>query len=237
MSERTLVIIGHGRMGRAVEALAIEGGWSIAGILAAGWDRASGSKLLSGASVAIEFSEPHAAQENVRAAIDAGCPVVSGTTGWNQQLSEMESYAASQKGALLWSPNFSIGAQSVIGLAATAAAMLRGSRHFDTHIIETHHSAKKDSPSGTALAIAEAAAGGPGGEVAVTSVRAGHDPGTHELVFDAPFEQVRIIHHVRDRRVFAAGALLAADWLRLRRGGGVFTMRDMLEAGGASGHG
>ncbi|HUX33073.1 MAG TPA: dihydrodipicolinate reductase C-terminal domain-containing protein, partial [Gemmatimonadaceae bacterium] len=94
----------------------------------------------------------------------------------------------------------------------------------------THHAQKKDAPSGTALALARAAAARLGRDVPITSVRTGSVPGIHELVFDAQFEQIRLVHTARDRRVFAEGALLAARWLAGRRG--IFTLRDVLTASG-----
>jgi 4-hydroxy-tetrahydrodipicolinate reductase len=99
---------------------------------------------------------------------------------------------------------------------------------MDVHLVETHHTQKKDAPSGTAIDIGRAAAATLGREVPTTSVRVGHVPGTHTLVFDGPFEQLRIEHDARDRRVFAEGALAAARWLAARRTPGIYTMSDVL---------
>jgi 4-hydroxy-tetrahydrodipicolinate reductase len=134
---------------------------------------------------------------------------------------------------MLWAANFSIGVNVMIALASAASRLVRG-RGFDAHLVETHHSAKKDAPSGTALAVARAAEPELGRSLAVTSVRTGHVPGTHELVFDAPFEQLRLVHEARDRRVFAEGALAAALWLASRREPGVYTMQDVLAAAAAA---
>ena len=116
--------------------------------------------------------------------------------------------------------------------AERSARLLARISGFDAHIVETHHAAKRDAPSGTALTVQQRVAAASGRAVPVTSVRTGHVPGTHELIFDAPFEQIRLVHEARDRRVFAEGALLAAAWLRGRSG--VFTMSDVLvhDAGG-----
>ena len=105
--------------------------------------------------------------------------------------------------------------------------MMSTLEEFDAHIVETHHSKKKDAPSGTAIAIAKAASDALERPIPTTSVRTGSVPGTHELIFDGMFEQLSLIHQARDRRVFAEGALKAADWLVGRTG--VFTMRDVLE--------
>jgi len=210
MSEKTLAIVGHGRMGRAVEHLALESGWRIAAILDENWHTENARSALNGASVAVEFTAPDCAPDNIRAIVQAGCPIVVGTTGWYSQLNELAEFVQLVRGSMLWSPNFSVGAQILVSLARTAGELLRKASAFDAHLVETHHSAKKDKPSGTAIAIGAAAESTLGRSIPITSVRTGHEPGTHELIFDAQFEQIRMVHRARDRRVFAAGALLAA---------------------------
>jgi 4-hydroxy-tetrahydrodipicolinate reductase len=101
--------------------------------------------------------------------------------------------------------------------------------NFDAHVLETHHAAKKDAPSGTAVAVAQQAMEALGRDVPITSVRTGFVPGTHEVIFDAPFEQIRLVHETRDRRVFADGALLAARWLAAQSPSGFYSMQDVLE--------
>ena len=120
---------------------------------------------------------------------------------------------------------FSIGVTLFVELARRAAEIMSRSE-FSAAMVETHHSAKKDAPSGTALAIAKAMEGSLGKPLPVTSVRTGSVPGTHEIIFDGPFEQITMRHEARDRRVFADGALRAAQWLRGKKG--VYTMRDVL---------
>jgi 4-hydroxy-tetrahydrodipicolinate reductase len=128
--------------------------------------------------------------------------------------------------AMLHAPNFSVGVAIFDRLVAEAARLFAAAPGFDAHLTETHHAAKKDAPSGTAAALARTAESVSDKPMPITSVRVGSVPGTHELVFDAPFEQVRLVHEARDRRVFAEGALTAARWLVGRRG--VFTMQDVL---------
>jgi 4-hydroxy-tetrahydrodipicolinate reductase len=111
-------------------------------------------------------------------------------------------------------------------VAALAAKLLSRAPGFEAHLVETHHSAKKDAPSGTASTLGHAASAAWGKEIPITSVRTGSVPGTHEFVFDAPFEQIHLEHIARDRRVFAEGALVAAGWLIGKTG--VFTMKDVL---------
>ena len=224
-----LAVIGDGKMGRAVASLAGEHGFDVgaplgeAQVLPHGITKA----LLDGADVAIEFTVPQAAAANIRACVDAGCPVVCGTTGWDDARPSVEAYVRSKGGALLWSPNFSVGVHLFTRIVEDAARMVAESHSgFDAHLVETHHGGKVDAPSGTARSIAERAARALGKPLPITSVRVGHVPGTHEVVFDGAFEQIRLEHVARDRRVFAAGALTAARWLIGKRG--VFTLDQML---------
>ena len=181
---------------------------------------------LLGSDVAVEFTEPSAALANALACIAAGCPVVIGTTGWYEHLPALEREVTAAGGAVLWAPNFSLGVNVFAEVVRRAGSLLSAVRDFDAHIVETHHSQKKDAPSGTAALLRDELAAGLGREVAVTSVRVGSVPGTHEVVLDAAFEQITLRHEARDRRVFAAGALAAAEWIIGRRG--IFTMRDIL---------
>jgi 4-hydroxy-tetrahydrodipicolinate reductase len=127
---------------------------------------------------------------------------------------------------MFWAPNFSVGVAVLSAAIEAAAAALRGVAGFDVHLVETHHAAKKDKPSGTAASLAATANRALGRSVPITSVRTGFVPGTHELVIDAAFEQLRLVHEARDRRVFADGAISAAEWVLGRKG--VFTMSDVL---------
>ncbi|MCE9602109.1 MAG: dihydrodipicolinate reductase [Gemmatimonadetes bacterium] len=223
-----LAVIGAGKMGRLVAALAPEMGFELVATL--GEERTRGGitrDALAGAEVAVEFTVPAAAAGVIRDCAAAGVPVVSGTTGWDADRASVESDVRSSTGALLWAPNFAIGAHLFSKLVAEAARQFeKVGQQFDVHLIETHHAQKLDAPSGTARLLAGVAERAGGRAVPITSVRTGQVPGTHEIVFDAPFEQVRLVHEARDRRVFAAGALTAARWLVGRRG--VFTLDDFL---------
>lgn len=224
-----LAVVGMGRMGQAVAALAAERGFTVvATVDAEQAGRGITREQLGGADIAIEFTVPEAAARNVRALADAGCPVVVGTTGWYDALPDVAAHVRQAGTALLWAPNFSIGVnifQRVVAEAARSFAAVPG---FDVHLTDVHHAAKKDAPSGTAIMLARVAAEALGREVPVTSIRTGSVPGTHELVFDAAFESVQLAHVARDRRVFAEGALLAARWLAGRRG--IFEMKDVLDS-------
>lgn len=223
-----LAIIGLGKMGRAIEQLAPERGFTVASrIDPRGGDAPSVSRSsLGDAEVAVEFTTPASAAQNISAALEAKCPVVVGTTGWYERRAEVEALVGKHKGALLIAPNFSVGVAAFAQIVRAAAAALKGAPGFDAHMVETHHSAKKDAPSGTAANLGKIAEAEWGRAIPITSVRTGSVPGTHELIFDGAFEQIRLEHVARDRRVFADGALLAAKWIIGRQG--VFTMEDVL---------
>jgi len=223
---RKLAIIGMGKMGRAVADLAPDRGWTVVAQLTSREMASPTRESLAGADVAVEFTVPSAAPANVRALVALGCPVVVGTTAWYDGFGGIRRYVEEQGGALLTAPNFSIGVNAFEHIVAEAARALRAATGFGVAEVETHHAAKKDAPSGTALTLAAAAEGTWGAPIPITSVRVGSVPGTHEFIFDAPFEQIRLTHQARDRRVFAEGALLAAGWLIGKRG--VFTMRDVI---------
>lgn len=224
MTPTALAIIGPGRMGRTVEHLAPERGFTVVARLGRG--EAISVDTLNGAAVAIEFTEPSAAPANLRACLEAGCPVVSGTTGWHDQLPSLREEVTRRNGAMLTAPNFSLGVAVFSQLVVEAARRFAALPGFDAHLVEIHHAAKKDAPSGTAAALAGVAGKARGAPVPITSVRTGSVPGMHELLFDAPFEQVRLVHEARDRRVFAEGALAAARWIIGRQG--IFTMEDVI---------
>lgn len=215
-----VALIGLGKMGRAVRDLAP----SRKATVMAELDAPFSPDRLANADVAIEFTVPSAAPTNIRACLAAGCPVVVGTTGWYDLLPALTAEIEHEGGSMLWAPNFSLGAQVLKHLAAEAARLL----DTDAVIVETHHAQKKDAPSGTAREIARAIIEERSGGVPITSIRVGHVPGTHEVIFDGIFDQLAITHTVRDRKVFAEGALVAAEWLIAEKRQGVFTMQDLL---------
>jgi 4-hydroxy-tetrahydrodipicolinate reductase len=229
MSERSIAIIGDGKMGQAIRQLALEKGWRVAAFVGEN-ESAGGSginaKTLGKADVAVEFTQPDAAVANITASLRAGVPIVAGTTGWYDALPDVTRIAKETGTGFLWSPNFSLGINVLIELARYAGTLMRTLEGFDAHIVETHHSRKKDAPSGTAIAIGKAATDTLDRSIPTTSIRTGSVPGTHELIFDGSFEQLSLNHVARYRRVFAEGALQAAGWLIGKKG--VFTMRDVL---------
>ncbi len=219
-----IVLIGPGRLGREIVALAPQRDCAIVRVL--GRDDAVTPDALAGADVVIDTSLAEAVPAHLRAALAARVPLVIGATGWHAHEAELRAVAADAAGGVLAAPNFSVGVALFATLVRDAAARLVPRVGFDAHMVETHHTAKRDAPSGTAIHLARIAGEARGAELPVTSVRVGSVPGTHALVFDAPFEQVTLVHEARDRRVFADGALLAARWMPGRIGW--FTMEDVV---------
>jgi 4-hydroxy-tetrahydrodipicolinate reductase len=228
-----VALIGMGRMGRAIDALAQEHGCAVVARLDRGLVARDGitRETLAGADVAIEFSVPDAALGNAEACLRAHVPVVIGTTGWLDAIDALHATLRDTGGRALWAPNFSPGVQLMLALGEVAGRLFRHAPSFDAHLVETHHTAKRDAPSGTAIAVQARTERTLGRTVPITSIRAGSVPGTHELLLDAPFESLTITHVARDRRVFADGALTAARWLATSTRPGLYSMRDVLGLG------
>ncbi|HEX5632989.1 MAG TPA: dihydrodipicolinate reductase C-terminal domain-containing protein [Gemmatimonadales bacterium] len=228
------VVVGTGRMGALVRAELERRGHEVLAWVGreAGVDAAVLSReRLAGADVAVEFTVPGAAPLVVERLLHAGIPVVSGTTGWDAALPRMQDLARAQGGALLHAANFSLGLHVMLRAVRELARAFAAHPEFRPSLVEVHHVHKKDAPSGTARVIAAAAREAGGIEVPIESVRAGEAVGTHTLAFATPHEAVSLEHDVRDRAVFAVGAVTAAEWLVGRRG--VFTLDDVLSGGSA----
>jgi 4-hydroxy-tetrahydrodipicolinate reductase len=228
-----IVIVGSGRMGRAIAALAERRGHAVQALVGSAENaggRALTAERLRGADVALEFTRPEAAAGNLRRLVEAGMPVVCGTTGWEADRPGVLELVERTGGALLHASNFSIGVQLFLRAARHLAAELAGRPGFDAFILEEHHAAKRDAPSGTARGLGELLAGAdPARKFPITSIRAGATPGTHTLTYDGEHERITLTHLARSREGFAAGALAAAEWLPGRCG--VFTLEDMLFGG------
>ena len=229
MNTPQIAIIGDGKMGRTIAQMTQERGWQVCAMLDSAHNRDGAGitrRALGDPDVAIEFTSPESAVANVLACIADKIPVVVGTTGWYESLPMIADRAKAAGSAVLWAPNFSVGVNLFVEITRRAAEIMAAAPEFSAHLLETHHSAKKDAPSGTAVSIVNAMEKGLGKRINVTSVRTGSVPGTHEVIFDSTYEQMSLRHEARDRRVFADGALRAAQWLIGKQG--VFTMRDML---------
>jgi 4-hydroxy-tetrahydrodipicolinate reductase len=228
-----IVIVGNGRMGRTVAALAGQRGHTIHSVVHAG-ENAGGAALtptrLAGADVAVEFTRPDAAPANLERLVEAGIPTVTGTTGWTAELPRIVQLVERRRGALLHAANFSAGVHLFLRAARDLAGWFAGHPEFDAFILEEHHAAKRDAPSGTARVLQDRLRrSDPARPFPITSVRAGAIPGVHSLSYDGPHETVSLSHVSRGREGFAAGALAAAEWLPAHPG--VHTFEDMLFGG------
>ncbi len=224
-----ILLLGHGRMGQLVESLAPSYGGTIAGVI----DEHSGERAIADGQfgdvdVAIDFTLPDAVPGNLPKLAARRINVVIGTTGWNAHEASMREVAAKAGIGVLAASNFSLG-MNIFQLAVEEA-----SRNFAKHpefgawLHELHHVMKKDAPSGTALTIKQGMElAGYSRPIDVSSSRAGHIPGTHTVGFDGPSETIELTHTVRDRAVFARGALVAAKWLAGKHGW--FSIRDLLQ--------
>lgn len=182
---------------------------------------------LEGADVAVEFTRPDAVVRNLERLIELGIPTVTGTTGWTEALSRITTLVEKKQGALLHAPNFSVGVHLFLRTARELARRFRDRPEFDHSIVEEHHAAKLDAPSGTALLLQrQLEREDPDRKFPITSVRAGAVPGTHTVTYNGAHETVTLRHVARSRESFAAGALAAAEWLPGKTG--VFTFEDML---------
>lgn len=223
-----ILLIGHGKMGRLVEQHAAAHGCEIAGIAELDRPIAEALSAAGPVDVAIDFSQPDAVAANLTALAALQTSVVIGTTGWQADEPALRLAAERAGIGVFAAANFSVGMHvfaAVVGEAALRFATVDG---VGAAIHEVHHRAKKDAPSGTALMLQSVMTrAGYAREIDVACTRAGYAPGTHTVSFDGPAETVTLIHAVRDRSVFAHGALEAARWLKGRRGW--FGMHDMLD--------
>jgi len=222
-----ILIVGHGRMGRLVEAHAAAHGCEVAAIADVDPPLATVLDGLQGVDVAIDFSQPDAVADHLAALAARGIDIVIGTTGWQAQEADLRTTAERAGIGVLASANFSLGMSVFDALVDHAARSFAELPDVGAWVHEAHHAAKKDAPSGTALLLlASMRRAGYARPIDVSSTRAGSLPGTHVVGFDGPAETVTLTHTVRDRSVFAHGALEAAKWLKGRRGW--FSMRDMI---------
>jgi 4-hydroxy-tetrahydrodipicolinate reductase len=227
---RALALVGYGKMGRLIEQLAPEYD-HCAQLRFSSANNPGGAGLtrdaLRSVAVAMEFTTPHAAPANLIRLAEAGVNTVVGTTGWLQQLPAVRDAVKQNGTALVWAANFSVGVNLFIQTVARAAALFAQQREYEAWGWEIHHAAKKDSPSGTLLKIAEEMhANGYSRDVPLSSNRAGMHPGTHEIGFDCGADTITLRHTARNREGFARGALRAARWLKGKQG--VFEFREIL---------
>ena len=235
-----VAIIGYGKMGHEIEQVLLQRGHSVALII----DQENAHDLcaekLAGVDVAIEFTTPTTAYSNLRTCIECGTPVVSGTTGWHEQLAELQELCRERGSSMIWSSNYSLGVNITFRLNRYLAELMNRFEGYNVAIEEIHHTQKKDAPSGTAISLAndilerverkqrwlnepteEADA------IEITSLREGMVPGTHTVTYTSPDDEIVIKHTLFSRRALALGAVVAAEFVATKRG--VFTIDDLFE--------
>ena len=217
-----LALIGYGKMGRMLEQLAPEYGFTVALILDVhNNDDGSGitAENFAGIDAAIEFSTPESAVNNAIRLAAIGIPVVIGTTGWLHETDKVKAAVAANNSAAVWSPNYSIGVNVFSRLIAEAAKLLANQPEYGAWAWEIHHDTKKDAPSGTMLKLVEdMKSAGYERNIDISSNRAGRVPGTHEIGFDSAADTITLRHTARSREGFARGALQAARWVVGKQG-------------------
>lgn len=234
-----IAIIGYGRMGHEVEKIALERGHEILLII----DQNDSEKLtptaLAAVDVAIEFTTPETAFENVKKCLEANVPVVSGTTGWNSRMEEIMDYVRTTDGTFFYGSNFSIGVNLFFYINRILARKLNNAGGYSVEIEETHHTKKKDAPSGTAISLANYVANEiselsgwtllperQAGKIPVKAIREGDIPGTHSVLFSSAQDDIVLTHRAKSRVGFAVGAVLAAEYSVGRKG--FLTMDNLL---------
>jgi 4-hydroxy-tetrahydrodipicolinate reductase len=235
-----ILLIGYGKMGRAIEQIAKERGHSLVACVS---DRQGDIAHICRSyqpTIAFEFTSPESAARNIRALLSAGVPVVSGSTGWLDEWESISELASEKKGAFFYASNFSLGMNLLFHLTGIAAKFLNSYPEYDISIEEIHHTEKKDMPSGTAITLAERLvretprkkswklnAESSDEIIGINSVRQANVPGTHIVSFSSAIETIQLSHTAHSRMGFAQGAVLAAEWLMGKTG--VFTMEDLLK--------
>lgn len=236
-----IIIFGYGKMGRAIEKIAIERGHSIIGkVTIDNRHEFDDGELVKNADVAIEFSEPDAAVENIKLCLKHQTPVLSGTTGWLQRKSEIDAYTIEKDGAFFYASNFSIGVNLFFKLNQSLAALMKRHENYKINLEEIHHTEKKDAPSGTAITLAEGIinqnpikkqwvnqSSDNIEELPIISYREPQVPGTHSVKYSSAVDEIEIKHTAFSREGFAAGAVHVAEWLPGKKG--VLTMDDFLK--------
>lgn len=223
-----IALIGYGKMGQAIERTALAIGHEVvARITSANTLEMSRLNVL-GAEVAIEFSRPETAFDNIKTCIEQGIPVICGTTGWLDKAGDIKELTAKFDGAFLYASNFSLGVNIFFALNRHLARLLAPFDEYQPNVHEVHHIHKLDSPSGTAKTIAEDLQQCLQriSDINITADRVGEVPGTHIVTYSSAVDTIEIKHEAHNREGFAKGAVVAADWIRGKKG--FFTMNDVL---------
>ena len=232
-------LVGYGKMGKAIDNIAVKRGHEIVlTISSANLEDLTHAKLKQ-CDVAIEFTNPESAPPNIRACLDAGIPVISGSTGWLSSWDDIKEYVNQKCGSFIYASNFSVGVNIFFEVNKKLAVLMASRPEYEAGITEIHHTQKKDAPSGTAITLAEQIIHEiPGkekwvnqdsankGELTITSKRIDPAAGTHEVRYSSAIDDIEIIHTAHNRDGFATGAVLAAEFIYNKKG--IYTMNDVL---------
>ncbi|MFN5937442.1 MAG: 4-hydroxy-tetrahydrodipicolinate reductase [Sphingobacteriales bacterium] len=234
-----IALIGYGKMGKIIEQIAIERGHSVNLKIDLHNVNEFTPENLRKSDVAIEFTGPHSAYENLMKCLEAGIPVVCGSTGWLEQYDAVADFCKKKDGALLYASNFSVGVNLFFELNRVLAEMMATQDNYDVSITEIHHTQKKDAPSGTAITLAEQILQqikrksnwvnekpSSSTELFIESIREDPAPGTHSVVYQSSIDDIEIKHTAHNRNGFATGAVMAAEFIFGKRG--IFSMKDVL---------
>lgn len=234
-----IALIGYGKMGRAIEEQAIARNHEIVLKINTANLHDFTKENLAAADVAIEFTGPHTAFENVAQCLRWGVPVVTGSTGWNQQLATARALCESQNGAFLHASNFSVGVNIFFEVNKLLAQLMAHRPEYDVTLKEIHHTQKKDAPSGTAVTLADQVLqqlqrkttwenhkSNDPEKLSIISERTDPAPGTHYVTYNSPVDSIEIVHTAHNREGFAQGAVLAAEFISDKKG--IFSMKDVL---------
>lgn len=234
-----IALIGYGKMGKTIERLALAKGHDIVLIIDKDNPQDFIKNNLQKADVAIEFSQPESAFENIKKCLEAGVPIVVGTTGWLEHLEEAKQICAQSGSAMVQATNYSIGVNLFFALNRYLAKLVNGQPQYDIQMQETHHTQKLDAPSGTAITLANDILNvierktkwvnhdtDYNDELAIISKRIDPAPGTHEVTYTSDIDTIKISHEAHSREGFALGALTAAEWVVGKQG--FFTMQEVL---------
>ncbi|MDT0607005.1 4-hydroxy-tetrahydrodipicolinate reductase [Croceitalea rosinachiae] len=228
-----IALFGYGKMGQMLEKIGITRGHQIVAKI----DVDNANIDYSNIDVAIDFSTPDAAFENITNCFEHNVPVISGTTGWLSKMNEAKSICNRNKSAFIYASNFSLGVNIFFELNKSLAKMIANLEQYKVSLEETHHTQKLDAPSGTAITLAEgiienAVYSGwkmdevEENEIPITSKRIGKVPGTHTITYESLVDAIEIKHTAHNREGFALGALVAAEWIQGKTG--IFSMKDVL---------
>lgn len=234
-----IALIGYGKMGKAIEEIALQRGHEI--VLKVGIENLEDNTInnIRKAEVAIEFTGPESAFDNITRCIKAGVPVVCGSTGWLTRYEEAKNFCLVNKGAFLYASNFSVGVNIFFALNQRLAELMAPHKEYNVSLTEIHHTAKRDAPSGTAITLAEQILdrneqkkqwvnqqSTQPGDLSILSERIDPAPGTHIISYTSPIDDIEIKHTAHNRTGFATGAVLAAEFLHDKKG--IYSMSDVL---------